>query len=144
MNNQTLSKLISALTVLTTFFIGVLLLYTFDSSKPYTPTDSVVNITRQDGTYILIESRGFEGNDRQVLTVFRSLYKKETPEHITSVEGGAIINQRGEYVVLRTINLPPHLNGAWCSRAEVYWRPTMSLKQHSAQLPDLCFEVPKK
>ena len=143
MKNELIIKIVGWATFIVTLFICVLLFYTFDTDKPYESTDSVTNVTKQDGAYVLIESRGFIGNDKQVLTIFRTLYKKDNPEHVTSVEGGSIINQKNEYVILRTIILPPHLNGAWCSRAEVYWRPALSLKQHFASLPDLCFEVPK-
>jgi hypothetical protein len=143
MKNEMISRIVGWSTFFLTLFVCILVMYTFDSEKPYESTDSVTNVTKQDGAYVLIESRGFAGTDKQVLTIFRSLYKKDSPDHITSVEGGAIINQTSEYVILRTIILPPHLNGAWCSKAEVYWRPSLSLKQHSASLPDLCFEVPK-
>ena len=143
MKHEMIVKAVGWITFFVTLFICVLLFYTFDTEKPYESTDSVTNVSKQNGAYVLIESRGFIGNDKQVLTIYRTLYKKENQEQITSIEGGSVINQKNDYVILRTIILPPHLNGAWCSRAEVFWRPTLSLKQHSSSLPDLCFEVPK-
>ncbi len=143
MKDRYIIKLAGWLSFFITIFFGVILYQTFKTEPPYEVSDSVTNITKQDGVYILTESRGFVGKDKQSLTIFRSLFRKENDQHLTSVEGGVVINQQDDYVILRSTILPPHLNGAWCSRAEIYWRPILSLKLHSAMLPDLCFEVPK-
>jgi hypothetical protein len=143
MKDQYIIKLAGWLSFIITIFFSILLWQTFYKDVPYEISDSVTNVTKQDGGYILTESRGFVGKDRQQLTIFRTLYRKDNDQHMTSIEGGVVINQREDYVILRAIILPPHLNGAWCSRAEVYWRPILSLRLHSAVLPDLCFEVPK-
>lgn len=126
-----------------TLFLGVILYVTVDSAPPFTPTDSITTVTRQDGANVLVESRGFLGSDDQELTIYRTFYHQSSAtQHKVAVEGGVVINQKGEYVVLRSFVLPPHISGAWCSSAEVYWRPALSLKHHSAKLADLCFEVP--
>lgn len=126
-----------------TLVFGGILYVTFDSTLPFTPTDSITTVAKRDGANVLVESRGFTGADTQELTIYRTFYHQGSAvQHMVATEGGVVINQKGEYVVLRSFVLPPHMNGAWCSSAEVYWRPTFSLKHHSAKLPDLCFEVP--
>ena len=131
------------LSFMCTLFLGVILYVTFDSAPPFTTTDSITTVTRQDGANVLVESRGFVGTDTQELTIYRTFYHQSSAiQHSVAVEGGVVINQKGEYVVLRSFVLPPHISGAWCSSSEVYWRPTFSLKHHNAKLPDLCFEVP--
>lgn len=144
MNLKMIAKLFGIATFIITFLACVVGFYTYTSSPPFEVTDSVAAITKQEGVYVLTESRGFIGEDRQILTVFRTLYRQGNDERMaTALEGGAIVNQLDDYVLLRAIVLPPHLNGAWCSRAVVYWRPMLSLVQHSTTLPDICFEVPK-
>jgi hypothetical protein len=143
MKNQHIITLAGWLSFFITLFFGVTLYQTFNTKLPYEVSDSVTNITRQDGVFILTESRGFVGEDNQPFTVFRTIFRKDNAQHLTSIEGGVVINQIGNYVILRSTILPPHLNGAWCSRAEVYWKPLLSLRMHSATLPDLCFEIPK-
>ena len=125
-----------------TMALAVVVYITLDSSPPFTTSDSVSSVTKQQGANMLVESRGFVGSDSQELTIFRTLARQINPEHATALEGGVIINQADDFVVLRAIVLPPYITGAWCSKAVVYWRPMLSLKQHSLALPDLCFEVP--
>ena len=146
MKNNFVMIFVRGIAFVSMLFVCLVALHTLDSTAPFEVSDSVSNVTRQDGAFVLIESRGFVGDDTQVVTIFRTIYKKDKTEDTqeTAIEGGAILNQRGEYVVLRTVVLPHHLNGAWCSRAVVYWRPLLSLAQHSVKLPDMCFEVPKK
>lgn len=126
-----------------TLFLGVILYVTATASAPFSTSDSVTMVTRQEGTNVLVESRGFVGDGDTEMTIYRSLHRQYNGGHGVSVEGGGVVNQVGEFVVLRSIILPPHMTGAWCSKAVVYWRPTLSLAQHSTQLPDLCFEVPQ-
>jgi hypothetical protein len=136
-------KLWGWLSFVCTLFLGGMFYVTFDSAPPFATTDSITTVTRQDGANVLVESRGFVGTDTQELTVYRTFYHQgSATQHKVAVEGGVVINQKGEYVVLRSFVLPPHISGAWCSSAEVYWRPALSLKHHSAKLTDLCFEVP--
>jgi len=144
MNAKLILKFFGIVTFCLTFFTCIIAFFTVRNDPPFEVSDAVANVTKQEGVYILTESRGIIGKDRQVLTVFRSLYKQESEElsHIV-IEGGAVVNQRDDYVLSRAIVLPPHLNGAWCSRAIIYWRPALSLIQHSKTLPDICFEVPK-
>lgn len=145
MNDKLILKLVGWLAFVFTLFIGIIGYFTFDTEPPFETSDSVSNVTRlENGGFVLTESRGFVGSDAQVLTLFRTLYKKGEEKHINSIEGGSVINQSSDYVIIRAINLPPHLNGWWCSRVVVYWRPMLSLKQHNSALPDLCFEIPKK
>ena len=145
MTSKILFRAFGWFTFAVTLFLCVIAFYTLHTDPPFEATDSVANVTLQEGSFVLTESRGFVGKDQQILTVFRSLYRHGNEERMpTALEGGSIVNQRDDYVVLRSTVLPPHLNGAWCSRAVVYWRPTLSLAQHSTQLPDICFEVPKK
>ena len=125
-----------------TLVLGVVLFITFDTSPPFSTSDSVTTVTKQQGANMLVESRGFVGEGTQELTIFRTLARQASADHVTALEGGVIINQAADYVVLRAIVLPPYITGAWCSKAVMYWRPFLSLKQHSVNLPDLCFEVP--
>ena len=126
-----------------TLLLGGIAYITLDSAPPFTSTDSMTTIARQQGSNVMVESRGFKGIDTQSLTVYRTFYHRGSAiEHRVATEGGVVINQQGDYVVLRSFVLPPHMAGAWCSSAVVYWRPALSLMQHSTQLPDLCFEVP--
>lgn len=126
-----------------TLFLAGIVYVTLDSTTPFKATDSITTVTRQNGANVLVESRGFSGTDTQELTIYRTFYHQGSAiPHSVAVEGGVVINQKGEYVVLRSFVLPPHIGGAWCSSAEVYWRPTLSLKHHRTQLQDLCFEVP--
>ena len=127
---------------ITTMAFAVIMYITLDASPPFSTSDSVTTVTKQQGANMLVESRGFVGDDTQELTIFRTLARAASADHVTALEGGVIINQADDYVVLRAIVLPPYITGAWCSKAIVYWRPTLSLKQHSLSLPDLCFEVP--
>ncbi len=143
MSAKILVKLGGWLSFVCTLAFGVVIYFTFDSTAPFTTSDSVSRVARNEGANTLVESRGFVGDDTTTLTIFRTLYSQGREEHMSAIEGGVVINQKSEYVVLRSIILPPYLTGAWCSRAVVYWRPSLSLMQHSAQLPDLCFEVPK-
>jgi hypothetical protein len=125
-----------------TLILGVIVYVTFDTLPPFATSDSVTTVTKQQGANMLVESRGFVGDGTQELTIFRTLSRQGSADHVTALEGGVIINQKDDYVVLRAITLPPYITGAWCSKAVVYWRPTLSLKHHSFTLPDLCFEVP--
>jgi hypothetical protein len=126
-----------------TLFLGVIVYITTTSSTPFTTSDSVTMVTKKDGNNILVESRGFVGTDISELTIYRTLHRQYNGGQSVAVEGGVIVNQVGDYVVLRSIILPPHMTGAWCSNTVVYWRPALSLAKHSAKLPDLCFEVPE-
>ena len=145
MKDEHILTLVGWFAFVMTLFLGTIAFYTFDGSPPFEISDSVSSVTREEnGNYVLTESRGFVGQDNQVLTIFRTLYKKEDDKHVNSIEGGSVMNQNDDYVVLRAIQIPPHLNGWWCSRAIVFWRPSLSLKQHSLNLPDLCFEIPRK
>ena len=126
-----------------TLFLGVILYITFDAAPPFKVTDSVITISNQRGANVLVESRGFEGADTQELTIYRTFYHQTSAvSHKVVVEGGVVMNQPKEYVVLRSFVIPEHINGAWCSSATAYWRPVLSLMQHSAKLQDMCFEVP--
>jgi hypothetical protein len=126
-----------------TMFLAVILYVTFDSGAPFAATDSVTTITRQNGANVLVESRGFAGTDTSEITIYRTFYQQGNPlNHVVAVEGGVVINQKAEYVVLRSFVLPTHVTGAWCSSATAYWRPMLSLKHHNQKLADLCFEVP--
>lgn len=126
-----------------TLFLAAIAYVTLNSAPPFKPTDSITTITKQNGANVLVESRGFSGNDTQELTIYRTFYHQGSAiQHKVAIEGGVVINQDGEYVVLRSFVLPPHISGAWCSSAEVYWRPTLALKHHSTKLQDMCFEVP--
>ena len=127
---------------ITTMAFAVIMYITLDASPPFSTSDSVTTVTKQQGANMLVESRGFVGSSTQELTIFRTLSRQDSADHVTALEGGVIINQADDYVVLRAIVLPPYITGAWCSKAVAYWRPFLSLKQHSATLPDLCFEVP--
>lgn len=143
MSTKILVRLGGWVSFVCTVLAGIVVFYTFDPRHPFTPSDSVTKVSRNEGVNVLTESRGFIGTDNDTLTIFRTLYSQGREEHMTAIEGGVIINQAEEYVIMRSIILPPYLTGAWCSRAVVYWRPALSLTQHSATLPDLCFEVPK-
>ena len=125
----------------TLIFSGVVYI-TLHSPPPFKTADSVTAVTKQNGVNVLVESRGFAGENTQEFTVFRTLHRQGSPDHAVAVEGGVVINQDDDFVVLRAIILPTYMTGAWCSKAVVYWRPTFSLVQHSANLPELCFEVP--
>ena len=126
-----------------TLFLAVIVYITIVREVPIEATDSVTSIDKQNGAYVMTESRGFAGSDNIELTIYRTLYRQGNLAHAIAIEGGVVVNQLGDYVVLRSSILPPHMTGAWCSKAVVYWRPMLSLKQHSAKLPDLCFEVPE-
>lgn len=131
------------LSFLCTMFLAAIVYVTIDSAPPFKPTDSITTITKQDGANVLVESRGFSGADTQELTIYRTFYHQGSAiQHKVAVEGGVVINQKGEYVVLRSFVLPPHISGAWCSSAEVYWRPALALMHHNIKLQDMCFEVP--
>ncbi len=130
------------LSALCTVFLGAILYVTFAGAPPFKTTDSVATVSRQNGANVLVESRGFTGTDTQELTIYRTFYNQGGIVHRVAIEGGVVINQDGDYVVLRSIVLPPHMVGAWCSSAVAYWRPTLALWHHSAKLQDLCFEVP--
>jgi hypothetical protein len=131
------------LSFMCTLFLGVIAYATFDTVPPFKTTDSIITVTRQNGANVMVESRGFAGSDTQELTVYRTFYHQGSAvSHKVAIEGGTVINQNTEYVVLRSFVIPPHISGAWCSSAIVYWRPALSLKQHSAKLQDICFEVP--
>jgi hypothetical protein len=133
----------SLLSAACTLLFGVVLYITFDSTAPFKSTDSVTTITKQNGANVLVESRGFTGTDTQEITIYRTFYHQGGAiTHRVAVEGGVVINQKTDYVVLRSFVLPTHIDGAWCSSAVAYWRPLFSLKQHSVKLQDLCFEVP--
>ena len=126
-----------------TLLLGGIVYITFDAEPPFTTSDSITTITRQDGANVLVESRGFVGTDTQEITIYRTFYHQGSAiTHRVAIEGGAVMNQVGDFVVLRSLVIPPHINGAWCSSATAYWRPALSLMQHSAKLQDLCFEVP--
>ena len=126
-----------------TLFLGLILYFTFDATPPITATDGISTITHQNGANVMVESRGFVGRDTQELTIYRTFYHQGSAiSQRVAIEGGTVINQNSDYVVLRSFVIPPHISGAWCSSAIVYWRPALSLKQHSAKLQDLCFEVP--
>jgi len=138
-----LIKIYGWLSFICTMFFGAIIYVTFDSTAPFSTTDSVTTIARQNGANVLVESRGFLGADTQEITIYRTFYNQGSAiTHRVAIEGGMVINQIDDYVVLRSIVLPPHMTGAWCSSAMVYWRPMFSLKQHSTKLQDLCFEVP--
>ena len=131
------------LSFICTLFLALIVYVTLDSEPPFKASDSITTITKQNGANVLVESRGFSGSDDQELTVYRTFYHQGSAvQHKVAIEGGVVINQKGEYVVLRSFVLPPHISGAWCSSAEVYWRPVLSLKHHSVKLQDMCFEVP--
>jgi hypothetical protein len=131
------------LSFICTLFLGVIAYATFDTVPPFKTTDSIITVARQNGANVMVESRGFAGSDTQELTVYRTFYHQGSAiSHRVAIEGGTVINQNAEYVVLRSFVIPPHISGAWCSSAIVYWRPALSLKQHSAKLQDICFEVP--
>ena len=126
-----------------TLFLGVIAYATLDAVPPFKTTDSIITVTRQNGANVMVESRGFAGSDTQELTVYRTFYHQGSAvSHKVAIEGGTVINQNSDYVVLRSFVIPPHISGAWCSSAIVYWRPALSLKQHAAKLQDICFEVP--
>jgi hypothetical protein len=125
-----------------TLFLAVILYITLVREVPIEATDSVTTITKQNGAYVLTESRGFAGSDNIELTIYRTLYRQGNLAHAIAIEGGVVVNQAEDYVVLRSIILPPHISGQWCSKAVVFWRPMLSLRQHSVALTDLCFEVP--
>jgi hypothetical protein len=125
-----------------TMVLGLVMYITLDGSAPFKTTDSVTNVTKQNGVNVLVESRGFLGEDTQELVIFRTLHRQGNVDHSVAVEGGSVVNQKDEFIVLRSIVLPTYLTGAWCSKAVVFWRPTLSLIQHKAALPELCFEVP--
>jgi len=125
-----------------TMFLAVIVYITFVREVPIEATDSVTTITKQNGANVLTESRGFAGSDNIELTIYRTLYRQGDLSHAIAIEGGVVVNQAEDYVVLRSIILPPHISGQWCSKAVVFWRPMLSLRQHSVDLPDLCFEVP--
>jgi hypothetical protein len=125
-----------------TMFLAVIVYITLVREVPIEATDSVTTITKQNGVNVLTESRGFVGSDNIELTIYRTLYRQGNQEHAVAIEGGVVINQTEDYVVLRSIILPPHISGQWCSKAVVFWRPMFSLRQHSTVLTDLCFEVP--
>ena len=130
------------LSFLCTLFLGAIVYVTVAGTYPFTTTDSVAAVSRQNGANVLVESRGFVGTDTQEITIYRTFYNQGGLVHRVAIEGGVVINQNGEYVVLRSIVLPPHMTGAWCSSAIAYWRPALALWHHSAKLQDLCFEVP--
>lgn len=131
------------LSFLCTLLLGGIVYVTVDSTPPFVTTDSVTTIARQNGANVLVESRGFTGTDAQEITIYRTFYHQGGAiTHRVAVEGGVVINQKADYVVLRSFVLPTHIDGAWCSSAVAYWRPVFSLKQHSVKLQDLCFEVP--
>lgn len=143
MSTKIIVKLGGWLSFICTLVLGVVIYFTFDTTAPFVTSDSVTRVSRSEGVNVLVESRGFVGDDETTFTIFRTLYSQGREEHMSAIEGGVVINQKADYVILRSIILPPYLTGAWCSRAVVYWRPALSLMQHSAKLPDLCFEVPK-
>lgn len=125
-----------------TLFVGVIFYVTINNTAPFISTDSVTTITKQNGANVLVESRGFAGTDKQEITIYRTFYNQGGIVHRVAIEGGMVINQPDDYVVLRSIVLPPHMTGAWCSSAIAYWRPALALWHHSVKLQDLCFEVP--
>ena len=126
-----------------TLLLGVIVYVTLTAEPPFTTSDSVTMVTKQEGVNVLVESRGFVGDGTTEISIYRALHRQYNGGQSVAVEGGGVVNQVGDFVVLRSIVLPPHMTGAWCSSAVVYWRPTLSLAQHSAKLPELCFEVPK-
>lgn len=130
------------LSFLCTLVLGVVMYVTLDSSPRFQVTDSVTTVSKQNGVYVLTESRGFVGTDTSELTIYRTLHRQGADDHSVAIEGGVVVNQLDDFVILRAIILPPHISGSWCSKAVIYWRPFLSLKQHSVHLPDLCFEVP--
>lgn len=136
-------KIWSLISFFCTLALGVILYVTFDSRAPFKTSDSIISIGNQNGANVLMESRGFSGHGTEELTIYRTFYhQSQAITHRVAIEGGVVINKHDEYAVLRSIVLPAHMTGAWCSSAVVYWRPTLSLRHHSASLPDLCFEVP--
>ncbi len=130
------------LSFLCTLIFGVVMYVTLDGTPNFQVSDSVTTVNKQSGVYVLTESRGFVGSDNSELTIYRTLYRQGADDHAVAIEGGVVVNRPDDYVILRSVILPPHIRGAWCSKAVVYWRPMLSLKHHSRSLPDLCFEVP--
>ena len=130
------------LSFLCTLVFGVVIYITIHSPPPFKTADSVTAVNKQNGVNVLVESRGFVGENTQEFTVFRSLHRQGVAEHSVAIEGGVVVNQEDDFVVLRAIVLPNYMTGAWCSKAVVYWRPLFSLTAHSATLPELCFEIP--
>ena len=136
-------KVWSLISFFCTLAVGVVGYITFDSRAPFKTADSIISIGTQQGANVLVESRGFVGSSTDELTIYRTFYhQSKAITHRVAIEGGVVINRNDEYAVLRSIVLPTHMTGAWCSSAIVYWRPALSLRHHSVVLPDLCFEVP--
>ena len=94
-----LIKIYGWLSFICTMFFGAIIYVTFDSTAPFSTTDSVTTIARQNGANVLVESRGFLGADTQEITIYRTFYNQGSAiTHRVAIEGGMVINQIDDFI----------------------------------------------
>lgn len=115
---------------------------TFANKNILTCTDAIEYVVNAQGNNILISSRNFESSSGKIdMMIHRTLYEESRPKNRIVVEGGAV-DEDGSFVLLKSIVLPRHIKGRWCSGIEIEWKPFMSWKPHYNKFDDICFEVP--
>lgn len=105
-------------------------------------TDAIEYVITAQGNNILISSRSFESTSKIDIMIHRTIYEESRPKNKLIIEGGAV-DEEGSFVLLKTIVLPKHIRGRWCSGIEMEWKPFMSMKPHYTKFDDICFEVPQ-
>jgi uncharacterized membrane protein len=103
-------------------------------------TDAIEYVVQAQGNNILISSRSFEADAKIDITIHRTLYEESRPKNRLTIEGGAV-DEEGTFVLIKSIVLPRHIRGRWCSGMEMEWEPFMSMRRHYTVFDDICFEV---
>lgn len=104
-------------------------------------TDAIEYVVSAQGNNILISSRSFEIDSKIDLMIHRTIYEESRPKNKLIIEGGAV-DESGSFVLIKSIVLPRHIKGRWCSGIETEWKPFMSMRRHYTKFDDICFEVP--
>lgn len=104
-------------------------------------TDAIEYVVTAQGNNILISSRSFEADSKIDITIHRTIYEESRPKNKLVIEGGTV-DENGTFVLLKSIVLPKHIRGRWCSGMEMEWKPFMSMRRHYTKFDDICFEVP--
>lgn len=141
--NQGIVVIVSAVAMF--FITGMLLLMAYQTivaTAPIKALDAVDYVVTEGANNVLVSSRTYSAKNTPTVVMHHAIYSESNPKRRFILEGGSV-GETGEFTVLKSVLLPPHLHGRWCSTVSLHWSQPFALRDHHSHSEPLCFEVPK-
>lgn len=125
------------------FMVMYVIMVSLVSDVPFRQKEAIVivNHNKSQNTSVLMEIRTMQGLRKSIIGSAHKLYRKGHPEDYILIDGTSFSSMPDDFRVASSTVIPGVVQGEWCVAVEYSWWPTLSQRQFTMSVDDICFET---